>query len=444
MDSKDKFEIKGLIPTIGNISSGKSTFLGALLGTDILEVGNFTKTTEFVLLIKNNKKDEYLFQNISPLEGNYKNGIFKREGEVTSGSENIKNKIQQLNKEYKNKNIEIDKSIYLLEMPIKNIDNEFLLENYCFMDLPGLDEIYTQEKYINVLEKFGSELIKFEIFIFNSTAIGGDNLINILSKLNKKKCLTKINNLFILNKLDIYKKEERKEIIDIFYYYLYNTLGDGSLKNSDNKNKDLYINIYKNTFIPMNSLLFKIENILFKEINFSCLLEKELFTYLDEEGIAFSFYDYLNKKLKSIKKTFDEIEGETLYLFENEKEEEDIIKDGIDNINMLIEKFTLENGIDIEVEEEEEHLKQIYLLSKNNKWRINYSNMFYESYNFFKDFGKEKSNNGEEADESENLLSKSSNNIELIKEKKIRDTLNNLVEESIKENHEYNQEEENL
>jgi len=383
MTSNGNLEIKGLIPTIGIISSGKSTFLDALLGTDVLEVGE-TTITEFILFIKNNNiNDEYLFQNIR-LGKDYKKGIFKRKGEVTSGEENIKNKIRQLNKDLKNNNDEIKKNIYLLEMPIKNINNKFLLENYCFMDLPGLNEISNQEKYLNILEMFGLELIKFEIFIFDSTVIGSDNVKNIFIKLNEKKCLTKKNSLFILNKIDKCEKEERKKIIEDFSFYLYNTFGDGSLKNADNNNKNVYINIYRNTLISMNSLLFRAENILFQNQNFSCLLEKELFTYLDERGEDPSFYEYLNKKKIKLLKEADE----TLN-FENEEKEEEIIDDGIDNINILIENLNLinfQNGIDIENNEHLMTLKNIYLLYKNNKWRINFSNMFYETNKFFEDF----------------------------------------------------------
>ena len=40
------------IPIIGTISAGKTTFLRAFLGIDVLQVGSVT-TTKFVCLIKN-------------------------------------------------------------------------------------------------------------------------------------------------------------------------------------------------------------------------------------------------------------------------------------------------------------------------------------------------------------------------------------------------------
>ena len=45
--------MKKFIPIIGTISSGKSTFLKALLGINILETGIST-TTKFVYLIQHN------------------------------------------------------------------------------------------------------------------------------------------------------------------------------------------------------------------------------------------------------------------------------------------------------------------------------------------------------------------------------------------------------
>lgn len=59
------YTLKGVIPTIGIISSGKSTFLDALLGTDVLEVG-VTTITEFILFIRHSKN--YSFQKIKRLD----------------------------------------------------------------------------------------------------------------------------------------------------------------------------------------------------------------------------------------------------------------------------------------------------------------------------------------------------------------------------------------
>ena len=57
-------ERRKLIPIIGTISSGKSTFLKALLGTNVLQVGS-TTTTKFVCLIKNSEDIKFYKVNLS-------------------------------------------------------------------------------------------------------------------------------------------------------------------------------------------------------------------------------------------------------------------------------------------------------------------------------------------------------------------------------------------
>ena len=49
---------KKFIPIIGTISAGKSTFLQALLGTNVFETGT-TTTTKFICLIKNSDQTKF-------------------------------------------------------------------------------------------------------------------------------------------------------------------------------------------------------------------------------------------------------------------------------------------------------------------------------------------------------------------------------------------------
>ena len=406
MESNNYYIIKGIIPTIGIISSGKSTFLDALLGTDILEVGE-TTITEFILFIKHNK-NKYLFQQIKLIEDGKSRGKFEKIGESISGEDDIKNKIKELNEEFKDKkDAGIDDLLYMLEIPIKTLDNPLLLENYCFMDLPGLNEENLIDKYINIFEKINRKLIKFGIFIFDSTSIGSDNAKTILEKLNEKKCLTKKNNLFILNKVDQCEKEKRDSIIEEFSSYFYNNFGEGALKRNKN---NLYIDIYKkNTFIPLNSLLFKSENILNIEINFSCLLEKELFTYLEDKKEADSFYEYLKKKLNSLKENNNIYEMNNLLSNDdddNDDDEKEIIDEGIENVSELIKKLNplnFQKGIDFDNIERDGDInvfKNIFLLYKQNKWRFNLSCEFKEINEFFNNFEKEK----DETSQNENHI----------------------------------------
>ena len=80
------------IPIIGTISAGKSTFLRAFLGTDLLQTGAST-TTKFICLIKYSEKT--CFYHVLPKTTN---GIdFYKDGEVTTDEEQIKKK----NRRYK-------------------------------------------------------------------------------------------------------------------------------------------------------------------------------------------------------------------------------------------------------------------------------------------------------------------------------------------------------
>jgi GTPase Era involved in 16S rRNA processing len=91
----------------------------------------------------------------------------------------------------------------MLETPIKNIKNNELLEKCYFMDIPGLNE--HGASYIDIIfTLFNINDILFEIIIFDATKIGQQN--NIFKNLEKKNCLKKEGNLYILNKIDRYTK----------------------------------------------------------------------------------------------------------------------------------------------------------------------------------------------------------------------------------------------
>ena len=85
---------KCYIPIIGTISAGKSTFLKAFLGIEVLETGA-TTTTKFICLIKNNNQTS--FYHVIPKTENC-SVIFSKEGSEIKGIEEIKKKIEQINK----------------------------------------------------------------------------------------------------------------------------------------------------------------------------------------------------------------------------------------------------------------------------------------------------------------------------------------------------------
>ena len=215
---------KYFIPIIGTISAGKSTFLKALLGINVLQSGA-TTTTKFICLIKNNVDTK--FYHVIPKKD--KTIYFEKEGEETKNEEGIKERIKKINEDLSNKKGTKDDIFYMLETPIKNIENLPLLEKCYFMDVPGLNE--NMSSYIEIVfSLITSEDIIFEIMVFDSTSIGSDNIINIFKDLESKKCLKKDNNIFILNKIDQCTKGGEMDIIDSFKQYFYETFEDEKKK----------------------------------------------------------------------------------------------------------------------------------------------------------------------------------------------------------------------
>ena len=196
------------IPIIGTISAGKSTFLKSLLGTNVLQSG-VTTTTKFVCLIKNSSQTS--FYHVVPKKEDQL--YFEREGEEIKGEENITKQIEVINKDLSERKGDENDIFYLLEIPILNIDNPQLLEQCYFMDIPGLNE--DMASYIEIIFSLITlDNIIFEIMIFDSTNIGSDNILGIFKELEKKNCLKKSGNIFILNKIDQCTKKGVEEIID--------------------------------------------------------------------------------------------------------------------------------------------------------------------------------------------------------------------------------------
>ena len=90
---------KYYIPIIGTISAGKTTFLKAFLGTEVLETGA-TTTTKFICLIKHSSKTS--FYHVIPKKQN--GGIsFIKQGEEIKDINQIKKKLKKLINLYQKK-----------------------------------------------------------------------------------------------------------------------------------------------------------------------------------------------------------------------------------------------------------------------------------------------------------------------------------------------------
>ena len=159
------------------------------------------------------------------------------------------------------------------------------------MDIPGLNE--NESSYIEIIFSLLTlDDIKFEIMIFDSTCIGSDNILNIIKRLENKKCLKKSGNLFILNRIDQINQNREDEIISSFQDYFYQNFED------DKKEDIISINISENKFIPMNSLLFLAETKIYEDYYSMLLVEFYNYVETKEKSQLTSFYEYLSKKLE--------------------------------------------------------------------------------------------------------------------------------------------------
>ena len=354
---------KKFIPIIGTISAGKSTFLKALLGIEVLETGA-TTTTKFVCIIKNSI--QISFYHVLLSKQYYGNINIKKDGEEIKDIQQIKKKIEEINNRLSQRKGSKNEIFYMLEISIKNIKNEALLDNCYFMDIPGLNENNTT--YIeDIFSTITINDILFEIFVFDSTSIGSDNILKIFKKLENKNCLKKENNLYILNKVDLCNTKE-EEVVDIFKQYFYENFED---EKKIYQNSRININFYKNHFIPMNSLLYEAETKFDKD--FYSLLLIELFSYIYNTNNAdiTSFFEYLEKRLECIicqnNIEIDNLEDKLSSINEDSNDMQ-IIKKSIEKINEIKSIINLNGdliiGIKLEKSRTKKLLKKIYLIHK--------------------------------------------------------------------------------
>ena len=354
---------KYFIPIIGTISSGKTTFLNGFLDINLLQTGS-TTTTKFICLIKNSAN--FKFYHVLPKKED-KIINFIKEGEETAGEEKIKERIEEINKHLSENNKSSTNDLfYILELPIKNIDNQLILDNCYFMDIPGLNE--GEKTYIeDIFSLINIEDILFEIIIFDSTNIGSDNILKILHSLKDKNALKNENNLFILNKIDLCSRDGEENILDTFKNYFYKTFDEGQ----NNENSKININIYNNHFIPMNSISYLSETKL--RYDFNSLLVFELYNYLENYKFKYStYFEYIKKKIEFY------IDNEGIDIKkENKKIEEDInsiIKGCVENLK-IINKLNPDVNFGINNKCEKE-LKNMYILFKLQKYTIEHTDSY--------------------------------------------------------------------
>ena len=144
---------KYTIPILGALTSGKSTLInGIFLNNSILEVG-MSHTTKFICIIRHENKlakGKYRFTKVKIGS----NSLLKA-GNTIEDEDSIKNKIIEINK----KDIiskDISNEFYLLETYIQLIndtkENDELLKDIDFLEIPGLDFFESKQKNKNEIE----------------------------------------------------------------------------------------------------------------------------------------------------------------------------------------------------------------------------------------------------------------------------------------------------
>ena len=300
---------KYTIPIIGVLSSGKSTLINGLFINDtILETG-MAHTTKFICIIRHQselEKGKYRFTKVK-----INSNSLLKDGDTIEDVLTIKNKIIEINKiEVASEDILND--FYLLELNINLIDdkieNDKLLKDIDFMDIPGLDFFESQKqnpieieskKIVNIFKNFKDKL-KYFIIVFDCLRLHHDSAFKILEKLKEEFNLEMKNNLLVINKFNLMPEKTVDEIKEYFIQEL--------LKKPD------IINHNKNILLPLNA-----EKILLQQqykINFRLFIK-----YL-----YFLFCEYTLKKGPSEENNF------LNYIIDNIDQKKEEKK--LDNINI--------------------------------------------------------------------------------------------------------------
>ena len=261
-------EVRKILTVIGNISTGKSSFLNYLLGSDILQTGNELKT-RFIVIIRHTENKmpvlSHIKRNISYYDDIYEK-IEDSEGKIEyKGNKEIIKKINSLNdslkKEEDKGKLDYSKHLYLLETKIKNIHNKDFLFSFDLADIPGLNNNSKNRKD----DTFGSikdiftplkGLIQFGLLVFDANQYLAVNATKIITQLISHIGV-KINHfLIIFNKIDELPPEQRENAFLSFKANLNYYIGDDLLSNT-------------NSIITMNTLkLLEEENVMKNFDNF--------------------------------------------------------------------------------------------------------------------------------------------------------------------------------
>ena len=316
-----------LVPVIGVISSGKSSFLNALLGTEIFQIDSDI-TTQFFCIIRHNeslsnpilykiKEQENLnapglVGQVAEYEKDTKNeeedddenanlitnaenkelpkdskkedelNIFEKGEKVAEGIKNIKTKIEEINqkiseeKEYEE--LTNQDLFYILELNI-HIFKEFQInpkyaKTFDFVDVPGLNDGDDKRNdfFIQKIKTY-NDSIGFFIFVIDAEYSAKKDGENVLSKFRVEK-ETK-NNMIVITKKDTLVQGNDSDVISYMYDF----------------NKDQIISIC-NDSLKVQSAFIQDKNILnCAQILFTDFTNQKKMKLIDQDMLFSTFCD---------------------------------------------------------------------------------------------------------------------------------------------------------
>lgn len=191
------------IAVIATMSSGKSTFINALMGTEILPSQNQACTAKIVPIINNNAAKD--FKAFIEYNNGKKDIVTLKSNEVVDGF-NVKNQIKKM----------------LIEGNIKAFKNYNKVP--VLIDTPGTnyseDETHREETY-KLLEILDEGLI---LYIINATQFGINDDLELMLHIREKvkQSNNKLKILFIVNKIDEFdsQKEDIEKTMNSIYEYI--------------------------------------------------------------------------------------------------------------------------------------------------------------------------------------------------------------------------------
>ncbi len=343
-------EARKILTVIGNISTGKSSFLNYLLGSDILQTGDGLKT-RFIVIIRHTENDEPVLSHIIRKRNLYEDLYIKvkdEHGKIEyKGKKEIIEKINSLNillkKDEDEGKLDYANHLYLLETRIKNIHNQDFLNNFDLADIPGLNNMSKKENNFGSIKGIFTplkRLIKYGFLIFDSLQYRAENIVLILTQLMSEEKIKFNHFLIILNKIDrILIPQEREAAFLQFKAYLNSKFGDDLLSDT-------------NSIIKMNSLeLLEEENVMENFNNFLSYHFKKVTndTYEKYFKKLVCYGYYMNNKSGPRKKYSD---IEKILEPDNELDEE-----FLEQISKISESVGLKLNLD--PDEDEEHYENI-------------------------------------------------------------------------------------